>query len=59
MLPTPSSVAPPVLPGVVGEDGGVTVPGWEDVVLLAPSAELRVSVCGRRDVLDAHRAGCV
>ncbi len=58
-LPGPASVPPPALPGVVGEQGSVLVSGWEDVVLLAPSAEVKVSVCGRRDILDVHRVGYV
>ena len=31
------------------------VPGWEDVRLLAPHAELRLLVCGQPSLIDAHR----
>ena len=31
------------------------VPGWENVRLLAPHAELRLLVCGESTIIDAHR----
>jgi hypothetical protein len=31
------------------------VPGWENVRLLAPHAELRLLVCGQASLIDAHR----
>lgn len=34
------------------------VPGWENVRLLAPHAELRLLVCGESTIIDAHRLRC-
>ncbi len=36
----------------------MAVPGWEDVRLLAPHAELRLLVCGQPSLIDAHRLRC-
>ena len=35
------------------------VPGWENVRLLAPHAELRLLVCGQSTIIDAHRLRCM
>lgn len=48
----------PSTPELVGPQG-VNVPGWHDVRLLAPSAELRVAVAGYSRLMDVQRIGCV
>ncbi len=35
------------------------VPGWENVRLLAPHAELRLLACGQSSLIDADRLRCV
>lgn len=34
------------------------VPGWENVRLLAPHAELRLLACGQSSLIDAQRLRC-
>lgn len=55
-LPCPATVPPPSKPDLVGAQG-VTVAGWHEVRLLAPSAELRVAVAGYSRLLDVPRVG--
>ena len=35
------------------------VPGWENVRLLAPHAELRLLACGQSSLVDAQRLRCL
>ena len=35
------------------------VPGWENVRLLAPHAELRLLACGQSSLIDAQRLRCL
>ena len=35
------------------------VPGWDNVRLLAPHAELKLQACGQSPLIDAHRLRCV
>ena len=34
------------------------VPGWDNVRLLAPHAELKLQACGQSPLIDAHRLRC-
>ncbi|KAK9844911.1 hypothetical protein WJX74_008601 [Apatococcus lobatus] len=55
-LPTNASIPPPSDQSLDLSQGiAAAVPGWEDVRLLAPHAELRLLVCGQPSLIDAHR----
>lgn len=57
MLPDNGSVPPPQAPDLDLSKGTLAdvVPGWADVRLLAPRAELRLLLCGGSDLIDPHR----
>ncbi|CAL8464121.1 g3656 [Coccomyxa elongata] len=56
LLPSIDSVPLPVVMGADFKNGvAAAVPGWENVRLLAPHAELRLLVCGESTIIDAHR----
>lgn len=55
-LPDNSSVPPPVADGMDFSQGvAAAVPGWADVRLLAPRAELPLRLCGGQPLIDSHR----
>lgn len=50
---------PAVVTGADFKNGvAAAVPGWENVRLLAPHAELRLLVCGQSTIIDSHRLRC-
>lgn len=65
LLPRIYSASPPVLPSpstvLAPKEGaqGVDVAGWQDVRLLAPSAEVKITVAGNSRLMDVQRVGCV
>ncbi|KXZ56481.1 hypothetical protein GPECTOR_1g430 [Gonium pectorale] len=60
-LPDSGSIPPPELPqGIQLDASGLpSFPGWSDVRLLAPRAELRLLLVGGCGLLDAGRLGCL
>lgn len=55
-LPDNKSVQYPNIPGLDFSEGiARAIPGWADVRLLAPRAELRLLLCGRSAMIDAQR----
>lgn len=55
-LPDSSSISMPSVPGVDLPAGGLSsFPGWSDVRLLAPRAELRMLICGGSSLIDPAR----
>ncbi|CAK0786305.1 hypothetical protein CVIRNUC_009518 [Coccomyxa viridis] len=56
LLPSIDSVPLPVVKGSDFKTGVArAVPGWENVRLLAPHAELRLLACGQSSLVDAQR----
>eukprot|EP00798_Chlamydomonas_sp_ICE-L_P000459 gene459-1865_t len=55
-LPDNSSI-PPIgeVPGVDLSAGVANVPGWSDIRLLAPRAELRLLLCGGSDLIESAK----
>lgn len=55
-LPDSNSIPPLVMPGLdLTQSIASAVPGWSDLRLLAPRAELRLLLCGGSSLIDSHK----